>query len=207
VRLYPVAGAVQNAFSQQAQSPLVYANQSMEEDPCQSQMMMRDGEQVDDDQVNSHEFDKYLKYSNHISSQHEQPNLCVDSSSGPMDSNHNYHHQHDDHQQLYYHHQVQQHQLHLQQNINSQSVHGLNTGLLMTPAQADGYGVFIKSEPSSNIHHQNPYVVEAQQQHMYTQPTQPQHQPQAQNQLHLQQKPDEEFSVILADVRKTCYSS
>uniref|UniRef100_A0A1B6BW94 HMG box domain-containing protein n=1 Tax=Clastoptera arizonana TaxID=38151 RepID=A0A1B6BW94_9HEMI len=121
--------------------------------------------------VESHEFDKYLKYSSmhnndmdHLG--HQNPHL--------LDNNHNY-----------------------QQQLQQYSYHGYppvidnSQQLLLNNA--------IKSELLLNQQH--PYIVTGLDDHFgheqqALQPTPPQ-----------ATKSDEDFSVILADVRKTCYSS
>lgn len=138
--------------------------------------------------VESHEFDKYLKYSTTVLHQHE---AGVDQLQHPhnqstthlLDSNHNY-------------------QQHLQQYGGYQ--HSYSP---LTDAQNNQQLLLnntIKSELILN-QHQHPYIVTGLDEHYNHEQHQTtmQHQPQHQQQV----KSEEDFSVILADVRKTCYSS
>lgn len=126
--------------------------------------------------VESHEFDKYLKYSTMHNSVQPDMDHMHHQSSHILDSNHNYQQQL---QQYGYHHGY------------PTVIDSNNQQLLLNNA--------IKSELLLNQQH--PYIVTGLEDH-FSHDQQPLQQPQQPT-----SKTDEDFSVILADVRKTCYSS
>jgi hypothetical protein len=174
----------QSPHSHQAAHHVSYVNQSEEED-----LMLGD---ASDGGVDTNEFDKYLKYSGgqHQGSHENNPNGETVSAM-QMDSNHNYHHQHPLSPSNQ--HPIQQH-------------HVFYNHATMESVILSNGGHVIKTEPSSSLQmHQQGGVVgpygaaDVQQIQPCDYPDQPQQ---------IQQiKTEDDFSVILADVRKTCYSS
>jgi hypothetical protein len=162
-----------------------YVSQSQEDD-----LILDD---ATDGGVDTNEFDKYLKYSagQQQASHESNPN---DEAVTPiqMDSNHNYHHHHHHTLSPGHHHSIpQQHPYYSHATMESVI---LSSG-----------GHILKTEPSSLHMHQQaiaPYcATEVQQIQQCEYPDQ-------QQQQQVQQiKTEDDFSVILADVRKTCYSS
>jgi ADP-glucose pyrophosphorylase len=141
--------------------------------------------------VDTNEFDKYLKYSGgqHQASHESNPNEETVTAI-QMDSNHNYHHHHHHTLSPGNQHQIQQH-------------HPYYSHATMDSVVLSSGGHILKTEPSSLHLHQQavaPYcATEVQQIQQCDYPDQ---------QQQVQQiKTEDDFSVILADVRKTCYSS
>jgi hypothetical protein len=144
--------------------------------------------------VDTNEFDKYLKYSggqhpaSHESNPNDEPVSAIQ-----MDSNHNYHHHHHHSLSPNNQHPIQQH-------------HAFYNHATMESVILSNGGHMLKTEPPGlHLHQQgiSPYgAAEVQQ----VQPCDyPDHQ---QQQQQIQQiKTEDDFSVILSDVRKTCYSS
>lgn len=139
--------------------------------------------------VDTNEFDKYLKYSG---AQHQavlegNPNNEAVTAM-QMDSNHNYHHHH-------------------QHSLSPSSQHALQQGHgYYSHAILSNGGHILKTEPSVLHLHPHHGVVQ------YGAPEgqqapQCEYSEQQQQQQQQQVKTEDDFSVILADVRKTCYSS
>ncbi|XP_068082822.1 putative transcription factor SOX-15 [Anabrus simplex] len=148
-----------------------YVGQSEEED-----LILDDAA---DGGVDTHEFDKYLKYSTHPQPAHETGSPGDDHMQ--MDSNHNYHHH-------------QQQQQHPQQHLGYYEHSALNAVML-----GAGPAHVLKTEA---LHQQSLSGYGTDTGHCdYTE------QAQQQQQVLQQIKTEDDFSVILADVRKTCYSS
>jgi hypothetical protein len=140
--------------------------------------------------VDTNEFDKYLKYSGgQQQAPHESNPNDETISAIQMDSNHNYHHHHHHTLSPGDHHSVQQQ--HVYYNHATMESIVLSNG-----------GHMLKTEPSSMHLHPQPIApycaTEVQQVQQCDYPDQQQVQ---------QIKSEDDFSVILADVRKTCYSS
>jgi hypothetical protein len=135
--------------------------------------------------VDTNEFDKYLKYSG---GQHQAPlegNPNNDTVTAmQMDSNHNYHHHH--------------HSLSPSNQHPVQQNHGYYNHAMLSNG-----GHILKTE--STVLHLHPHHGVVQYGGPETQQVQ---QCDYSDQQQLQQvKTEDDFSVILADVRKTCYSS
>lgn len=134
--------------------------------------------------VDTNEFDKYLKYSG---GQHQAALEGNETATAmQMDSNHNYHHHH-------------HHSLSPSSQHPIQQSHGYYNHAILSNG-----GHILKTEPS--VLHLNPQhglapygAPEAQQVQQCEYPNQQQQMQQI--------KTEDDFSVILADVRKTCYSS
>ncbi|KDR22284.1 hypothetical protein L798_02391 [Zootermopsis nevadensis] len=163
-----------------------YVNQSEEEE-----LILDD---ATDGGVDTNEFDKYLKYSGgqHPASHEGNPNSETVSAM-QMDSNHNYHHHH------------HQHSLSPNNQHPIQQHHTFYNHAAMESVILSNGGHMLKTEPPGlHMHHQQgipPYgAAEVQQ-------VQPCDYPDQQQQQIQQIKTEDDFSVILADVRKTCYSS
>jgi hypothetical protein len=149
-------------------------------------------EDATDGGVDTNEFDKYLKYSagqHHVSHESNPSDETV--SPIHMDSNHNYHHHHHTLSPGNQHPIPQQHPYYSHATMESVI---LSSG-----------GHILKTEPAGlHLHPQAivPYcATDVQQIQQCEYPDQQQQQQQQQI------KTEDDFSVILADVRKTCYSS
>ncbi|PSN43087.1 hypothetical protein C0J52_19297 [Blattella germanica] len=139
--------------------------------------------------VDTNEFDKYLKYT---AGHHQAPHDNNDeTTSMHMDSNHNYHH--DRHHSLspsnHHPHQMSQHPYYNHASMESVI---LSNG-----------GHILKTEPSVLHMHQPGMASYATAEVQQVQPCDYNDQQQQIPQI----KTEDDFSVILADVRKTCYSS
>lgn len=164
-----------------------YVSQSEEDD-----LILDD---ATDGGVDTNEFDKYLKYSmaQHQASHDSNPNDETVTAM-QMDSNHNYHHHHHHTLSPGNQHQIQQHHLHY-------------SHATMEPVVLSNGGHILKTEPSSlHLHPQTVASYCANEVQQIQQCEYPDQQQQQQQQVQ-QIKTEDDFSVILADVRKTCYSS
>ena len=157
-----------------------YVNQSEEED-----LILEDA----DGTVDTNEFDKYLKYSGgHHQTSHES--TTDETVSMHMDSNHNYHHhQHHSMSPNHHHPQLQHHPYY--NHATMESVILSNTAHIL------------KSEPTGIHLHQQGLATYGTADVTHV----PQCDYSDQQQQMPQIKTEDDFSVILADVRKTCYSS
>nr|CAD7197995.1 unnamed protein product [Timema douglasi] len=176
-----------------------YVSHSEEED-----LILDDGV-TDNGVVDAREFDKYLKYSS-VSQQAQQHHHEATGGSGgedsTMDSNHNYHQHHAAHHQ-------NQHQQQQQQQIYQHYTH--HSALDLVAHQS-----MYKTDPHvTAAHAQHQAAINAAHAHQQAmayggggvvEATQSQLEyGDGEGQVHI--KTEDDFSVILADVRKTCYSS
>jgi len=177
--------ASQSPHSHHPPHHVSYVSQSDEED-----LILDD---ATDGGVDTNEFDKYLKYSG---GQHQTPHESNPNdetvTSIQMDSNHNYHHHHHHSQSPSNQHPLQQH-------------HAYYSHTTMDSVILSSGGHILKTEPSGmHLHQQGiaPYGTSEGQQLQHCDYTDQQQHQQIQH-----SKTEDDFSVILADVRKTCYSS